>query len=1062
MATPSDTAINALQNRANSLSNSLGASSTAYAPDTPPSKKDLSTSSQLDSVNKQIDTLRSTALRNEWYGPTTPANAGNVPADDTTGTSDGWLMGGLKALQRPLNAVAGAAQYALGKGTDSDLFSNINTAMKTGLTSGDVLRQEGAPRSVQIPLGFALDVMFDPVNWLTAGTEALIPRVGLGLVKGTLAKTAIEGGEDIAKTGIQRGLSAASTGLISNIEKKAATVMKYVPFAKNIPKYADLATNIGEKAVTGATKYDSLVGNDVYSRLGKGIFGQPSGILGQTAENLVRKVPSVNILGKATPTGDQIADFFKYSTKKATDIADLKDKVASLARDKGAILTRSEGKADFQSIEDFLKPGATVKLNDAVGGSMDATIRAADGALLPEYVNQVKVYDSLDNAQSLLESAGEDYNMKHLAEAYKVTPPGKTGVQWYDDVIDRVKSTSVDDILHARLGPGDITEAMKNESEDLIKTWNSYNTYRDLKPFQKILDAQKSLLSVFKSAKVPMNVASHVVAHIGNFFMGAMMGLPVANPEYIGAVAHGSMLVKGRLGAQGLRDIFFNDFNSWVDFLDKNPNRFRQLTGMDPKEIVGKISAEEKVMGVLGTSVSDMRKFLLEAWSDVEKGAQSAAKFESEAGPAGKAAMRKGIGKYKTASETLAEMTKEAPIRQSEMPSTWSVSETPATNTIQKIKDYVADQAATHPYNPVIRAANTVVNSMPRWYEHIDQSFKIGTTDYLSRVGLTEQQLVTISRTVPITQADIVDTVVSAGQKMYRLNPLKAAEVATEAFMNYAGMPDFVKVMRAIPIAGSPFLSFAYAMAVKTGKTAINNPAIFNKVGFLMNEISGARSPEEKAAMEQKYNQYLKSPTVVKVFGMWNTDVKNLVPWFQMNMLNPSEKTYDNSTQSQILKMMDNVPIFQDPVGGVIKDYFIQPWVLSGTGQAPQGTFGEPLYPSFDANGKPINPSLGTKALYAGRTLAESLVPGVVGYAGLANMPGELSPEAVNLVPSYGFRNLANAAAGIGDPNLQGLGRSSIGSNTKEDAIRKTLRSVLGRTGIPAYTLDTTKAAPIK
>jgi hypothetical protein len=274
-----------------------------------------------------------------------------------------------------------------------------------------------------------------------------------------------------------------------------------------------------------------------------------------------------------------------------------------------------------------------------------------------------------------------------------------------------------------------------------------------------------------------------------------------------------------------------------------------------------------------------------------------------------------------------------------------------------------------------------------------------------------------------------------------------------ETYMNYASMPDFVKVMRALPLVGSPFLSFAYAMGLKTAKTAINNPAIFNKVGFLMNEITGERSPAEKTALAQQYNSYLNSPAVVRIFGMWNVSFNNLIPWFSQNLIDPSQRSYDpTSTQAQMMNIINDSPIMNDPIGGVIRDYFIQPWVLSGSGQVPQGTFGQPLYPTYDANGKLINASLGTKLLYAGRTLAESLVPGSVGYAGLANIPGEMSPGAVNLIPSYGFRTIANAVQG----------RSSVGAMTKEDAVRKGLRAVLGRSGIPVYTLNTTNVTPPK
>lgn len=1072
--------LDALQNKSTSLDNRLISSKTALAPNTPPTKSDVSSDTQLSSVNKQIEDLRSKQIRNEWYGPST----NDVPAEGGA-SSDGWLMSGLKGLQRPLNAIVGTAQYALGKGSKSSLVDNINNAMNTGLTSGSVLQQFGAPRAVQIPLGFALDVMFDPVNWATAGTAALIPRVGSGLVRGALEEGGVKG-----------ALEAAGTGLTSNLAKKASTVMNLVPFArkmasiaptvaeeggaklglgdayrnmliKGASKYTDLADTVGQKAVSGAEKYDTLTGRNVYDKLNKGIFGQSSGLIGNTVENAIRKIPSMSILGKATPTGDQVADFFKYSTKNAADVADLKDKVINLAKNKGAILTRNADNANFQTIDDFMKPGAAVSLKDKLGETMDQVIRGADGVLNPEFTGQAKVADTIENAKSLLDAAGEDYNMKHLMEAYKTTPAGKTGVQWYDDVIDKLKSTTVDDVLHARLGSGDVTEGVKNEADNLVKTWNSYGVVKDLKPFEKLLNAQQGIISIFKSAKVPMNVASHVVANIGNFFMGAMMGLPVWKPDYLSSMTRASLLVKGRLGAAGFRDMFFGDVNSLIDLADNNPTRFKQLTGLDPSEIARKLSTEEKITHVLNekSTRNEVLQVIKQASDNIEQGIAQGKKLSDFGDVANEAVateaatkanakmMKEGMGKYELPSENLKKMLEESPIKRSEEVGAWTPSEITQNNRLDQLKDYLTKQAEIHPYNPVVRIANTLVNSMPRWYEHIDQSFKIGTADYLTKVGLTEQELLTVSRTVPMTKEDLLDPIVVGGQKLYRMTPLKASEVATEAFMNYAAMPDFVRVMRALPIVGSPFLSFPYAMAIKTSKTLINNPAIFNKVGFMLNEMNASRTPQEKKAMEQKYNQYLKSPTVVKIFGMWNTDVRNMIPWYQMNMLNPSERSYSgNSFQAQIMRLSDKFPIMQDPVGSVIKDYFIQPWLLSGTGEVSQGQFGQPIMPEYDVNGKKIDPSLSTKAFYGGRAVAESVVPGALGYAGLLNAPGELSPGAVDWIPSYGARNLANATQG----------RSSVGAMTKEDAVRKTLRSVLGRTGIPAYTLDTTKTLTTK
>jgi hypothetical protein len=299
---------------------------------------------------------------------------------------------------------------------------------------------------------------------------------------------------------------------------------------------------------------------------------------------------------------------------------------------------------------------------------------------------------------------------------------------------------------------------------------------------------------------------------------------------------------------------------------------------------------------------------------------------------------------------------------------------------------------------------------------------------------------------VNLTKDDLLEPIIEGGEKLYRLRPLAAADVATEAYMNYSAMPDFVKVMRALPIIGSNFFSFQYAIAAKTAKTAISNPAVFNKVGYMLSEFSGARSPQEKAALEEKYNEYLKSPTVVNIMGAMNTDLKGLIPWYTMNMFNPSEKTYTDTPQGNALKILDQIPVFQTPVGQVLKDYWIQPMILSGTGQAPQGQFGQPLYPSFDVNGKPIEAGLGTKAFYGARTYAESFVPGALGYLGFLNAFAGLSPEVIEYLPSYRGRTAAEATQG----------RTSIGKIAKEDAFRRSLRAAVGMAGLPLYPLNVT------
>jgi|2_EtaG_2_1085320.scaffolds.fasta_scaffold00145_9 hypothetical protein len=1078
MATPSE----ALQKKRELLEKSLVDSPTAYARETAPTSKDLSASTELSSIKRQIESIRSQQIRDRWYGG---------EETEQPDPSQGSFMRAITALQRPMNAIMGAGQYGLGKGSESGLVANINEAMKKGLTAGNILKQYGAPRSVQVPLGFALDVMFDPINWATVGTAALIPRIGMGLVKG--------------------GAKGAATGLTTGVTRKAATAMRFMPFVKTAARiapeveaagkatglrgatlkgaqrYSTAAEKMGIRAIKGTEKYDKLVGKDVYDRLGKGVVVLPTSLRVMDAvEGVTRgqkKLPGLSFLGKAVEEsksmypgqtmGDKLTDFFKYSPQEMSKMSNQMDDIKNLYRKDGAVLVRSQKVADFIDYDDFRSPGATIREVDKAGKIINVAIRDADGVIKPNLAGKIKIHDSKANALKILEKAGKDYNPQYLTRSYRETPLGKTGVLWYDNLIDKFKNTTLKNLKNRRLGPI-ILDEIEKDADDLVKAWNSYDKVINLKPFNKMLETQEALLAIFKSAKVPMNVSSHVVALIGNFFMGGMMGLPVYNAQYLKSMTRASLLVKGRLSISGFREMFMGDLDNRVDTLinmaDNNPTRFKQLTGLDPREIARKISTEQKITHAISSSSSkaELKKITREAaviigrevdetirleriisakgLSKLDDTLESAIKAESKSN-VNKQLFRQGVGRPQTPYENLKEMLEEAPVRRVEEVGSMTTAELAPNRILGVAKERLAIRAANKPYDPISRLADGLFNTMPRWYEHIDQTFKISTSNYLTKIGLTESQLLKVARTVSVTKDDLLEPIIKGGQKYYRFSQLKAADVATEAYMNYSAMPDFIRVMRAVPVAGSPFFSFPYAMAIKTGKTAIDNPALFNKVGFLINEMNASRTPEEKYALEEKYNQYLKEPSVVKMFGMWNTNVKNYVPYYTLNMFQPSQRGYGDSSAGRVLKMTDKLPLFQDPAGGVLRDYFIQPWILSnfGEGEAPQGQFGQPLFPSYDEEGKRVEPSLGTKSLHAGKTLAEALVPGSLSYLGLA---GRFLPQGViDNVPSYGFRNLANATKG----------QSVLGAKTKENAVQKTFRSLMGRTGLPLYTLDTTK-----
>jgi len=1111
------TALEALQNKASSITSNLQGSNTAYTPNTVPTRKDASMAIQLASVKKQIEDAKSLAIRNKWYGKNDTTSADTTA---TTAPKDGMLMSGLKALQKPLNAIAGTAQYALGKGVEPTLAGNINKAMDTGLTFGNILQQEGVNnRAISAPLGFALDVALDPVNWMTMGTAALVPRVGMGLIKGGLERGAVEAGT-AAVTGFNaaKALEAGATGLKSGLAQKGATALNMIPFVKAASKlepiteetarligqdgltFGDKLRNIarsgskkvvnftekvGDTAIKSADKYDTLMGTNVYDKLGKGMFGMPAGVIGKTAEELVSKIKPIKIMGMETPKGTDIVKFFKYSPRDAAKMVDVKDQITKAYEAQGLKAVHG-GKPNFLNIDEALAKDATVNIKDLTKQVALSVVEKADdvgnvairnketGELIPELFGRVKVADTKDNAVALLGTAADQINIDHLNKIYQKVMPGTTGVQWYDDFIAKAKATTFSDIsgyLGKKIGmtPAAVEQAVQTEADNLVNTWGIFNGAANTikqsnpstwKPFNKILSGLEDFTALFKWMKVPLNPGSHVVANIGNYFMGAMMGLPVHDVEYLSSVKNASKLLRGKLGVMGIKKMFFDDANLLVNMAHDNPGRFKQVFGFSAEELASKINVEDLYLKGNSGDIVAFQEFIDQTLDDYARAMEQATDIENitklrEAVDSGviveknltnvqKIALSQRLS-LPTAGETALKKLKEGTLMEVDRGGTFT-SEELNSGVAEYIQEAVKSKLDANPNNIAYQLADFVANKMPRSYEHVDQAFKVGTVDYLSRIGLNEQQLITISRAVPISKEDILEPIIKGGQKIYKLTPLKASEVAMETYMNYAAMPDFVKVMRALPVIGSNFYSFQYAMAIKSGKTAINNLAAFNKIGFMLNEISGTRSPEEKIALHNKYNQYLNSPTVIKVMGQWNTDVKNMIPIYGMNMFNPSEKSYADSPQGNILKLSDSIPLFQTPIGQILKDYWIQPWILAGTGEAPQGQFGQPLYPNYDEKGNLIDPSMLTKLLYASRTLGEAVVPGVASYAGL--IPGVLgaSPELINTIPSYGARSVANASQG----------RSSIGAMTKEDKVRKTFRSILGRTGIPAYTLDTT------
>jgi len=225
-------------------------------------------------------------------------------------------------------------------------------------------------------------------------------------------------------------------------------------------------------------------------------------------------------------------------------------------------------------------------------------------------------------------------------------------------------------------------------------------------------------------------------------------------------------------------------------------------------------------------------------------------------------------------------------------------------------------------------------------------------------------------------------------------------------------------------------------MSLKTGQTLAYNPSAFNKVGFAMKEFGGAASPLEKKSLDSEFYSYLKEPGMARIpFFKDNPiymNMANMIPYYSLNMFNPTQSNYGNSARETVAKVIQGSPILKDPAGSVLFDYFIQPLIL-GESIRPRGQFGQPLY-TTDASA--LN-----KMGYATRTLGEAVVPNITNYLGL------LTPEAAaKYIPSYRWRQLAMAKEG----------KNQLGISGKEGKVSRTARALGATVGVSTTPVNTT------
>lgn len=1034
------------------MENKISGSDT-YWGESAPSGSDLALDIQARTLAARKKTLESNILSRKVYGDTEAAETAAAVEPQ------GVISKVLDVTMRPLYAEVGVAKHLLGKGEDTLLGSIMENEKQKDLW-GNVLKSVGVNPKVSSVLGFGMDVIGDPINLLFGGGLTGLSRTGIGKVAVGAKKSGLEGAKLGAKTAaLQTAAKIASYIPFNRVNVKAAQVAEKMAKAgikENTPEFAQAIKNAffnvsektGEvapglvnkaigKARTGiyklfkaaeeaSNKYDKLTGWDVIEEATK--RADRFSILEQMKSLLMKH-----------PLGAKIVDQFEYNSNQWMQNAKLWNLVTKAFEAQGRrikdVFDPETGKFVVPSIEDIIEK--LRKLPTEKG----AIAAKETGSVTPRFFGYTETnkgeaikdaFSHLDDGLEALQS-GDKARLPKAQFAYDaLRAEVDKANQWAD----------INDIFYRMLGKEERGAVEKGRNFIIKNLVLGKNQEKKIEYGKKLLDFYDIALGLFKSMKISsLSPSSIVYAILGNGTMQHMAGINMLRPEVYSRLKDAMVLLSGGKMGLGLAAVDMADSYERVLKLlnDDNFSNFWRNHGDLAERILGinvyELAAMEDVIrknyyDLLKMKASKRTAEGLEIEKKISKNAD-AIRMQKNLD----AAKRKGLIGEGSSLEQLRRMGR---VRAEEMPTGILASEIGTNEAFMKFKENISRKAAEGKFG-----AKRLDWAFQRSkdFEKTDQVWKLQNFLLLTQDGVTERELLKLtnnffSTTARIRKEDIVGTYFKNGEKYYKLSPEKALDISNEIFMNYAAMPAFVKAVRSLPILGSPFFSFQYAMLGKTGKTLLNNPAAFNQVNFLMKELEADRSPVEREALRTKYYSYLDKPGMINLgaFGTANPLYLNLaqmIPYYSLNIMNPSTRKFNDTIRGKFASVLDKTQLFKDPAGQILMDYVVLPSLLYD--ETPQNMFGGKLYPE----GTPWWGKVG----YAARSGAEAFLPSSVGWA------APLVPSSMKeLIPSYPGRKIGYAVEG----------KTAAGVQTKEHPASKALRAYLSTVGINIYPVNLT------
>ena len=966
-------------------------SPTALTPNVTPSASDINLEKKLLQTQAQQEYADADKLRDQWYG-----------TDDKREQSSGsYLSKVLHGLGAPLYGVVGGVEAILGKGTESGL-SNVEANIKEKGTFGDLLRMYNVPQAAALPLGFALDIFADPLVWATAGTSAFVPRVLTGAAKGVqTGKGLIKGASLAAKSGVLT--KAEKFGrIIPGLEKRA-----FPAAVENASQgvASKAFRSISKAASESDEAFGEFIGKSMSDRLINSYNKHTMG------EQIREKLST-------TPNGQRMLDAFELAPQKFYDT-----KMAEAIASKNVV---------NNSLDEFAEAGGLFADTFKTGfknnpKSFENHLEDSIGAIFKPMEKTID--DSADLMKEMGLLAGEE-------KAYKASVK-----ESLKDILTALKSNNQNKTIEKLMGKSG------EELLDIGSVFKFYETNMDwydrkvanviMKPAaRKVMRTYAQFIGLFKTAKIGPNPSTWMNAIIGNPTMAAMHGIDITNPGYFRETKNMLKVVRGK------------DEKAVLNYLNEPeirrvwetaPDLFWTNTGINPRLATGDIDYYD-----------DFERTIRKALKDSGQGDEGLQEIRE----AFNSSFYGGEKKYEKLKNTI-KNTKEGTIAGAiaDVEATAGQRATSVNRAIDEnllgsafmtsevrsgpFGDWVRKvDAAAERGTPGAKMASWYLNKPMEGYNKIDQGYRLALVQHLWKDGISANELTSITKRIKINPENIVKV---ADRNLWKIKPMDGFKIASVVYMNYLAMPGFVRAMRSLPVLGAPFMSFAYGMGSHSLGTLRYNPALFNKVQFLLHEISGSKSPLEKEAMEGPYYDWLDREGMVKLPFFADNPVylntENWLPYYTMNIFQPQERTYEDKFGSAAATFIDKIPFFKTPEGQLLFDYLVQPMILQN--EDPRGAFDQPLFPK--------GASTIDKVARGVSATAEMVVPPITGLAGLFLPPASttFADKAIDYIPSYRWQRLAYAMRGKG----------AHGVPKKQPKTGQVLQQLGGLVGFPTYEL---------